>query len=441
MGKGTSALVTAWLGLAAVVGADMVTDWNTTALEVMKDNVTHPPKVGRDLAIVHLSIYDALMAVDGTHFPFYTSPSAPTNTSRESAIASAGYHSLKALYPSYTGVLDNALADSLSSIPDGAAKQNGLDLGETVANAIVGWRAGDGWDAVVPYTPGTDPGEWRPTPPGYHPALAPHWGGVTPFAIPDVSAFRPGPPPALTTTEYASALNEVALLGRDNSVTRTSDQTQIAEFWNDFPGPTAAPPGKWNLIAQVLADLEGSTLAGNARMFAMLNVVLGDAGIVSWDAKYTYNLWRPETAIRLADTDNNPGTLADPAWAPTWPSPSFPEYTSGHSTFSGASGEILALFFGTDNIAFEVGAGFDVLPGVLRSYDNISEAALEAGRSRIYGGIHFEFANVAGLSSGADVADYVYGSYFHEVPEPTGLSVLAGLMALLIVRRRRRRTL
>ncbi len=198
------------------------------------------------------------------------------------------------------------------------------------------------------------------------------------------------------------------------------------------------PPrrGKWNLIAQTLGEQQGNSLAENARILALLNVALADAGIVCWDTKYTYELWRPEDAIRLADTDGNPDTAADPDWTPKWPSPAFPEYTSGHSTFSGASAEILSLFFGTDDIAFDAEAGFDVLAGVTRHYDSISEAALEAGRSRIYGGIHFEFANVAGMESGRAVADYVYFNFAQPVPAPgvVGL-ILLGMACLLRGRR------
>ncbi len=240
----------------------------------------------------------------------------------------------------------------------------------------------------------------------------------------------------MTSAEYARAFNEVKVLGVKDSKARTADQTQIAEFWNDFPGPTAAPAGKWNLIAQTLGEQQGNTLAENARMFALLNVTLADAGIVCWDTKYEYELWRPEDAIRNADLDGNPGTLADPDWTPQWPSPAFPEYTSGHSTFSAASAEVLSLFFGTDDIAFDAAAGFDVLPGVLRHYDSITQAALEAGRSRIYGGIHFEFANIAGMQSGQAVADYVFDNYAQPVPVPgTSALLFFGVACLLRGRR------
>lgn len=423
---------------AAAGRADEVTFWNSVALDIMKESATHPPKVGRDLAIVQSSVYDALNAIDGTYYPLFYRSSVSGPASREAAVAAAAHETLVGLYPDYATSLNDLLSTRLGGIADGAAKDNGVSLGRTVADNMLALRASDGSDAGFIYEGSTDVGKWRPTPPAYQPGLAPHWRNVEPFAISGPAAFRPGPPPALNSAEYAAAFNEVKAIGMANSKVRTADQTQIAAFWNDYPGPTAAPPGKWNLIAQTLSEQQGNTLAENARMFALLNVTLADVGIVCWDAKYTYELWRPEDAIHYADLDGNPDTLADPDWTPQWPSPAFPEYTSGHSSFSAASAEILSLFFGTDEIAFDAGAGFDVLPGVLRHYDSITEAALEAGRSRIYGGIHFEFANIAGMESGRAVADYVFSNYAQPVPAPGAVVLLLVGTACLL---RSRRTL
>jgi hypothetical protein len=246
----------------------------------------------------------------------------------------------------------------------------------------------------------------------------------------------PGLPPVLTSREYAAAVNETKRLGGIHSPARTPEQTQIAEFWSDNPGATASPVGKWNLIAQNLAGQQGNTLAQNARMFALLNVALADAAIVCWDTKYTYGEWRPIDAIRLADTDGNPATQPDPGWTPLLTTPAFPEYTSGHSTFSAAAAETLALFYGTDDIAFTTGAGFDVLPGVTRSYDSLSEAALEAGRSRIYAGIHFQFSNVAGQQCGIAIGDYIFDNYAQPIPAP-GAALLVSIGAAGLLRWRR----
>jgi len=420
----------------STVRADEVTYWNSVALDIVKESVVHPPKVGRDLAIMHSAMYDALNAIDRTHFPLFYEPPVTGPASREAAVAAAAHQTLVNLYPAYEARLNDLLNARLAGISNEAAKSNGIALGRDAADNMLALRASDGSTATSIYTGSTTPGQWRPTPPAYRPGLVPLWGHVTPFSISSAQDFRPGPPPALTSQQYAAAVEQVKSLGSSNSTTRTPDQTQIAEFWSDYPGPTASPVGKWNLIAQTLAEQQGNTLAENARMFALLDVTLADAGIVCWDSKYTYGLWRPEDAIRLADTDGNPGTQADLAWTPYLTSPNFPEYTSGHSTFSAAAAEIMGLFFGTDDIPFETIAGFDVLPGVTRSYDSLSEAAIEAGSSRVYGGIHFQFSSVTGGEVGLSIADYVYAGSAQAIPVPeSALLVLIGAACLLRGRR------
>jgi hypothetical protein len=251
------------------------------------------------------------------------------------------------------------------------------------------------------------------------PALLPHWGSVLPFALANGSQFRPVAPPALDSAAYASEVNLVKVLGALNSVMRTAEQTQIARFWGYGPG-TATPPGHWNEIAQMVVDrIKGyddeddhdrgkagrPSVQDNARLFALLNIALADAAIVSWDCKYLFNYWRPITAIQEAGTDGNPATEADPFWVPLLATPPFPEYTSGHSSFSGAAATVLAHVLGSDRVRFSVGS--DDLPGVRRSYRSFSEAAFESGVSRIYAGIHFPSANLHGLNTGAAVGTYV----------------------------------
>ena len=428
--------LTVVLCLAAVAGyastgrADEVTYWNDVALNIMKEDATIPPKVGRDLAIMHSAIYDAVNAIDRTHAPLFFEPSVAGPTSEDAAVAAAAHRSLVGLYPAYQAQLDASFNVKLAGMPNGIAKSNGLALGQAVADNMLALRASDGSNASVSHPGSTEPGKWRPTPPAYSPATAPQWGNVTPFRIPSAKEFTPGPPPALTSQQYAAAVEETKVLGGSNSTVRTAEQTQIAQFWADSPGPTASPVGKWNLIAQTLAVQQGNTLAENARMFALLDVTMADAGIVCWNTKYTYGLWRPVDAIRLADTDGNPATVADPTWTPLLVSPAFPEYTSGHSTFSGSAAEMLGLFFGTDEIPFTTTAGFDVLPGVTRSYSSLSEAALEAGMSRIYGGIHFSFSNVTGREVGEAVADYIFATSAQAIPAPgNAILVLIGRAA------------
>lgn len=220
------------------------------------------------------------------------------------------------------------------------------------------------------------------------------------------SQFRPAAPPALDSAEYAAAFNEVKDLGRADSTTRTEQQTQIARFWNDGVG-TAFAQGYWNKIAQSVAAEQRLSLAGEARLFALLNIATVDAGISCWDAKYAYNLWRPVTAIGAADTDGNTDTEPDATWAPLLVTPPFPSYTSAHSTVSAAAAGVLTALFGS-NYHFTVTA-----EGVTytRSFDSFGAAAAEAGRSRIYGGIHYTFDNLNALAAGGKVADYVVNNF------------------------------
>ena len=236
------------------------------------------------------------------------------------------------------------------------------------------------------------------------PALLPLWGQVQPFALENGLQFLPPPPPPLRSWRYALEVNYVKHIGEIGSTTRTVEQTEIAQFWGYGPG-TATPPGHWNQIAQIVAASEGNSLAQNARLFALLNIAMADAAIVSWDCKYIFNFWRPITAIQLADADGNPWTSPDLAWVPLLATPPFPDYTSGHSTFSGAAARVLAYFYHRDDIAFAVGS--DDLPGIVRFYDGFWEAAVESGISRVYGGIHFPSANTWGLRSGAETGAYV----------------------------------
>ena len=234
--------------------------------------------------------------------------------------------------------------------------------------------------------------------------MSPQWGGVTPFGIQSIAPYMPPGPPALDSQQYADDLNLTEELGGVNSTMRTQDETESAQYWADASG-TMTPPGHWNQIAQDVSLRKGLSLAENAQLFFVLNVAVADAGIVCWDAKYTYDFWRPVTAIRNADQDGNPNTTADPNWTPLWPTPAFPEYTSGHSTFSGAASTVLAGFFGTDKVSFS-DAGDPSQP-YTRSFTSFSQAADEAGMSRIYGGIHFMSANLDGLASGRAIGQYV----------------------------------
>ena len=259
-----------------------------------------------------------------------------------------------------------------------------------------------GTDHVVD-SPGSGPGTWRPTPPRLDAPLLPQWATVRPFVLASPRQFRPPGPPGLGSRAWADAYDEVKAIGRADGASRTAEQTQIARLWADGMG-TYTPPGHWNQIAAQVAQDAGNGLTANARLFAALNLALADAAIACWDAKYAYRFWRPVTAIGAADTDGHPDTEADPSWAPLLTTPNFPEYISGHSTFSGAAEVVLSSFFGPD-VAFSTSSAG--LPGVTRSYTSFGAAAEEAALSRLYAGIHFRFSNQDGLATGRAVARHV----------------------------------
>jgi membrane-associated phospholipid phosphatase len=384
--------------------ADSVLEWNSILLDSIRAQKTPPPYAARNMAIVHIAIFDAVNAIDGGYAGYATQRNGPKNASEAAATAQAAHDTLAALYPTRKSIFDAALTASLKRVPDGSAENKGAAVGRDAARQILAARKDDGAEDVVTYTPGTGPDAWKPTPPTFVPALLPQWPDVTPFALSSGDQFRAAPPPPMTSDEFTAAFNHVKEIGAVDSLTRTADQTQIALFWADGAG-TATPPGHWNLIAQDVSKAQHNTLAENARLFALLNIALADAGIDSWDAKYTFNFIRPMTAIHNAASDGNPDTSADPDWTPLIATPPFPSYTSGHSTFSAAAAAVLAGFFGTDQITF-------TSPGensgaTARTFTSFSQAAAEAGISRVYGGIHWDFDNTAGLASGKLVGEYV----------------------------------
>ncbi len=388
-----------WISLASVI-----TDWNERALSAIRTSATPPPKASRNLAILHVSIFDAVNGIQPHYHHYLVPPRGPQGASKQAAAVVAAHDTLVALFPALAAGFDTFLGNDLAAIPNGLSKEAGVSWGRHVAAKILANRSNDGSTEIVAFTPVLLPGKWRPTLPAFGAALLPGWGDVDPFGINNVQRFLPSPPPLLRSAAYAAEVNFTKEIGSANSTRRTADQTLIARFWADGSG-TATPPGHWNQVAQVLIKNERVNFEGQARLFALLNIAEADAAIVCWKAKYRYNFWRPITAIREANSDNNPATTADSTWTPLLATPPFPEYTSGHSTFSGAAVEVLGRFFGTDHIAFSVSS--DGVPGTFRRFNTISSAADESGMSRIYGGIHFMSGNIAGLESGMLIGRYV----------------------------------
>ena len=392
-----------------LLSGDVVIQWNQAVLSAIRND---KPSIGfatRDLASVHTAIYDAVNAIDHTSSVFHVKAEAPRGASPIAAADAAGLFTASALFPTDAALFQTTYLDALSGVPDGSAKTDGVAVGRFVAEQTLISRATDGANAVVSHTPGSAPGDWRPTPPAFAPAQTPQWPFVTPFALESGSQFRPDAPPALTSAQYAAAFNEVKTLGRADSAARTPEQTEVAKFW-EGKGGTAGVPGYWNEIAQSAATSEGNTLDQDARLFAELNVAVADAVIAHFDAKYTFNRWRPITAIQLADQTGNPDTTADPNWLPLLTTPPNPSYVSGHAAVSGAASSVLADFFRTDRIAFSLTS--DDLKGVTHSFTAFSQAAIEAENSVVWGGIHFRFDVTAGHALGQDVAGFVARHFF-----------------------------
>ena len=412
-----------------VAGADAVINWNATMLRAIWNAATPPTPASRVEAMVGVAVYDA---VDGIHpidavypVPGLSARPAP-DAAREAAAIAAADTVLNSLYPDQQAMFDAEYQATLARIPDNRPKTDGIAWGQAVADAVLAWRSQDGSSTVVNYTPappGGPPGQYELTP-GVTAALTPQWGQVTPWAMTGASQFLPPPPPALDSAQYAADFNYTKSVGGTNSITRTPDQTQLAHFWADVPGHSVTPPGHWDEIAEHVALQHHLNLEQNAHLFALLNIGLADAAISCWYAKYLYNLWRPVTAINDPRASQiNPATTSDPSWTPLWKTPNFPSYTSGHSTFSGTADAILTAIFGADT-SFTVGS--DDMPGYSRSFTSFTQAADEAGESRIFGGIHFEFDNRAGLRAGRALGGYIVQNFLLPAEDPGEASLATG---------------
>jgi membrane-associated phospholipid phosphatase len=416
---------------------DVVVDWNATMLNAIRDWTgisndpypgrivpSQPPVAAKNLAMLHLAMFDAANAVEGRFSPYLADLPRDGDASQIAALATAAHRVVSQLYSDRDElpVWDATLAASLAQVPDGEAKTRGIQVGETVAARLLAARANDGARSPSRYTTSSLPGHWNRTAPDFTPPLLPQWPGVTPFAIGDIAAIRPTEPPALDSPEYAIAVDEVMRLGKLDSQERSSEQTEIAKFWADGAG-TATPPGHWNRIATNVIMTDGRNLLDHARTLALLNLALADAGIASWDAKYQYDLWRPIDAIRRAAEDGNDATIPDASWSPFLKTPAFPSYVSGHSTFSAAAATVLTHLYG-DNLSFT--SSTDPQSGLTqrplapelittRKFSNFWQAAEEAGVSRIYGGIHYAFDNISGLQLGRVVGDAVHSNWLQEI--------------------------
>ena len=418
---GNTATTTLTINRSGSVSADAAITWNQATLEAVRRASMYPETATRIMAMVGIAQFDTLAAIESSA-AFLVKQDFSGEIDTGLALAKAAHTVLYASFPNQRISLDEILATAVAAVPDGVAKTNALALGGSIGQAVVDIRAADGSANYVEYSASDTPGRWRPTAPSFEVAEEPQWAELTPFALESASQFQLPPPPDLTSAEYAAALAEVRELGSASSATRTADQAEQAQFWSDGRG-SYTPPGHWNQIAQQIAQSQGNSLAANVRLFAKLNVALADAAIASWNTKFAYSLWRPIDAIQQADLDGNAATTKDEAWLPLLITPPHPEYVSGHSTFSAAAATVLQASFG--DVAFSTNSF--TLPGVTRDYTSFQQAVDEAGRSRIYGGIHFEFSNEGGKTLGAQVASAALAR-FNLAQDTQGPNVVASIL-------------
>ena len=452
-------------------GAGSVSHWNRIAIDA--SGLDHTPvapeetrvfgeqlgpgRAARAMAIVHLAIFEVVNAVEGDYKSYIGLPHAKLGTSLQAGVAQAARDTLAALFPSQAASFDTVLADELDEIPEGRLKTNGIALGKRAASAILAARANDGSQHPEPrvgieFLTSNDSGKWRQDPISLIPlALGAFWGDIKPFVLERGDQFRVPPPPALDSPAYADAFNEVKAIGgcgnnpadcvggSPTPTERTAEQTQIGIYWAYDGTPSlCAPPRLYNQITMRIAHKMGTDndVVELARLLALVNVAMADAGIAVWESKYYYLYWRPVTGIRESDEhtgssglgDGNPATAGNLTYSPfgapasylTGPNftPPFPAYPSGHAGFGGALFEMLRNFYRTDRIAFSfVSDEFNgvtrdnngvVRPLVERSFSSLSQAEEENGQSRIYLGIHWSFDKTEGIKQGNRVADYVF---------------------------------
>jgi hypothetical protein len=391
--------------------SNAVTDWN----EVAQNAIV----VGRPLGssavlegIVQAAIYDATVAIEGGYEPFVASPTVSRPTSTAAAVAKAACEVLLARVPGQASRVADQYDHYVAAIPDGLEKTNGIAVGAQVAQAILAWRAGDGFDNEVPYVqPPPGPGVFEPIFPGSTPVDV-KLTQVRPLTLTSNDQFRPDGPSPLASAEYTQDFNEVKAYGRADSTVRTPEQTDIAYFWSDN---TAV---QWPRAVRALALDKGLDLADTARMLTLMQVAVADSILACFDAKYHYLFWRPIHAIPRADTDGNPATEPDSSWTPLlYPNhPNHPEYPGAHGCWTTAVTETMAAFFGTDKVAFSVQSTVAAVNQKTRYYQRFSDAAKEVYDARTWAGLHFRNSSMEGAWIGKKVARYVAASFFR----PTG---------------------
>ena len=385
----------------AVSAGDAVVEWNRIALAATVTAAQGPVPQLRSMTIAQVAMHDAVNLVTGKHRTYFSHGATPAGASADAAAIAAAHETLASLFPAQILALDAARAASLAARKLTEADP-GIPLGESVAGAILSARANDGAAlAQFPYTaPGSGtPGVWVAI--GTTPPLLPGWGSVTPWVLRSGSQFRPDGPPSLDSGRWARDYNEVQQIGSLTSSTRTTEQTEIARFW------LGSPSAIWNGVALKMIETRGLDVSDTAHVLSLMYLASADASIACWDAKYTFNFWRPQHAIRSGQSDGNDETIGDPAWTPLFPTPPHPDYLSGHSVNSSAMATILEFFFGK-NPGVPIVAISPTNPGFPRQWTTFDEGVEEVIDARIYSGIHYRTADEVGARVGRQVARFVF---------------------------------
>jgi PAP2 superfamily len=396
------------LGMAQPASADVISDWNDKAVGFGVSQKLGPPPAERIIAMTQVAMFDAVNSIERKYRPYMVQlPAAPT-ASKEAAAAAAAGTVLAGISPAAQAEVKSELAAYLAAIPEGAAKAEGVKLGEAVAAKILEARANDGSRAPDTYRPRTTPGLYVPT----GPTWAPQWPGVKPFALTSASQFRPAGPISLKSQEWTADYNEIKEFGSRTSTKRTARQTEDARFWLAVDGRVYYP------AIHTLADAKKLSIIDSARLFALTAVARADALIAVFDAKYHYEFWRPVTAIRNGDIDDNPGTELDAAWQPIDATPMHPEYPCAHCIASASLAGVVEAVFGSAEVP-EVSITSPTAPGAVHRWTNLRAFSDEVSEARIFAGFHYRFSTRVGQDMGYRIGAYVVKNFMQPVTVAT----------------------
>jgi hypothetical protein len=400
------------IGAAPSAFANVITDWDEKAIAAVAPmsslGGTNPYLAQRMTALVHVAMFDAVNSIERRYRPYLVQLQAAPTTSKEAAAAAAAAAVLATIDAKTAAEMKTALAAYLAAITDGAAKEDGIKLGETVAAKVLEARANDGSNAPDAYRPRTTPGVYVPTPI----TISSMWPDMKPFAMAKGSQFRPKPPIALESKEWARDYNEIKDYGGQSSAKRTAEQTETARFW------LVGPPVAYHPFVRKLVIAKQMDVVDSARFMALIGVGITDSIIAVLDAKYHYNFWRPITAIRNGDNDGNPATEREAAWQPIANTPMHPEYPCAHCIQSGSVAGVVKAVFGTMDIP-EIAMTSPTAPGVTHRWNNMTAFTNEIASARIWSGFHYRFSTRVGTQMGLQVGDYIVKNVMQPVTTAT----------------------